>query len=71
MTTLNAFLGKRLRRNNKVTPPQNAVVEDDDKKAKGVVVERVCEPAPLVVEDGMEWVDNDLIFNGLAIVDAT
>nr|GEY89999.1 zinc finger, C2H2 [Tanacetum cinerariifolium] len=43
----------------------NDLVEDDDKKAKGVVVEQVCEPAPLVVEDGMKRVDNDMIFNGL------
>ncbi|PWA89019.1 Zinc finger, C2H2 [Artemisia annua] len=45
------------------------VVEDDDKKVKGVVVEQVCEPAPLVVEDGMEWVDNDMIFDGLGSID--
>lgn len=45
------------------------VVEDDDKKAKGVVVEQVCEPAPLVVEDGMEWGDNDMIFDGLGSID--
>ncbi|GJR58476.1 sensitive to proton rhizotoxicity 1-like protein [Tanacetum coccineum] len=45
------------------------VVEDDDKKAKGVVVEQVCQPAPLVVEDGMEWVDNDMIFDGLGSID--
>lgn len=46
------------------------VEDDDDKKAKGVVVEQVCEPAaPLLVEDGMEWVDNDMIFDGLGSID--
>nr|GEY91589.1 zinc finger, C2H2 [Tanacetum cinerariifolium] len=53
---------------NFVLPHLN-LVEDDDKKAKGVVVEQVCEPAPLVVEDGMKRVDNDMIFNGLDSTD--